>query len=105
MVAGARQVGNSTLVQKVMQGRVVENSYTFDDDLVASVAREDPVNFTHGLRLPVAIDEVQCVPEIVLPIKTVVDRKRHAGEPANGMFLTEFGTNTCFSEYANRDTV
>ncbi len=74
-VKGPRQAGKSTLV-KSLGGR----SYlTMDDLVVLNAARDNPQGFIEGVSGRVTLDEVQRVPEILLPIKRAVDQERHAG--------------------------
>jgi predicted AAA+ superfamily ATPase len=82
VVQGARQVGKTTLVSEIVDdvsGRLV----SFDDEPTRLAAQADPVGFLHqhpdG---PLAIDEVQRVPEMILALKLVVDR-----DPRPGRFL------------------
>lgn len=49
---------------------------------VRRAAAEDPVGFVAGLDLPVAIDEIQRAPELLLEVKRVVDQ-----DPRPGQFL------------------
>jgi predicted AAA+ superfamily ATPase len=52
---------------------------TFDDLTVLSAAKANPKAFIESVEKPVIFDEVQRVPEIFLPIKEVIDKKREAG--------------------------
>lgn len=82
VVQGARQVGKTTLIQRIVDGRGGRLE-SFDDPLTARTAREDPVGFLSSDpdRL-LAIDEIQRVPELILALKYVVDR-----DPRPGRFL------------------
>ena len=73
---GPRQVGKSTLVQQLRPKRAY---ISFDDQNLLDAARNDPISFVQGLPEPVILDEVQRVPELILAIKSVVDRKRTPG--------------------------
>lgn len=81
VVLGARQVGKSTLLEQVAStegaGREI---LTFDDQAVRAAAITDPAGFIAGLRTPVAIDEVQRVPEVMTEIKLRVDRDKTPGQ-------------------------
>lgn len=78
-IQGARQVGKSTLAQRLADdcGGVV---VTLDDDLMRGAAQSDPVGFVdqHPSGLLV-IDEIQRVPDLVLALKVTVDRDRRPG--------------------------
>lgn len=59
-----------------------------DDAAVRQAAQEDPAGFVAHLPKRVVIDEVQRAPEIFLPLKMEVDRKR-----TSGRFLLTGSTN------------
>ncbi len=79
LLTGARQTGKSTLVQHVSATRQAAHVLSFDDLTTLQAARSDPQGFISGLSGPVVIDEVQRVPDVLLPIKAAVDRDRQAG--------------------------
>lgn len=82
-LTGARQTGKSTLVQSLLKSRpssdLPPHILTFDDLTTLGAARRDPQGFIDGLTGTVVIDEIQRVPEILLPIKAAVDRDRRPG--------------------------
>jgi predicted AAA+ superfamily ATPase len=88
VVLGARQVGKSTLVDQIVTTRGSANVRTFDDQATRDTANADPTGFVAGLATPVAIDEVQRVPDVVLAIKQRVDH-----DPAPGQFLLTGSAN------------
>ncbi len=75
---GARQVGKSTLAEKVLRNNGGTARY-LDEGLVRAAATDDPAAFVRhdGLLL---IDEVQRVPDLWLEIKHVVDRDQRPGK-------------------------
>ncbi|QIM16780.1 ATP-binding protein [Leucobacter insecticola] len=79
VISGARQVGKSTLMQQLVQGRETRlvNLDNFGD---RSAAQADPDGFAsqypQGL---LAIDEIQRVPELLTSLKASVDRDRRPG--------------------------
>ena len=73
---GPRQVGKTTLVQRLKPKRAY---ISFDDQTLVSAAKSDPVGFVQGLPATVILDEVQRVPELMPAIKSVVDRSRKPG--------------------------
>lgn len=81
LLIGARQTGKSTLVGELFQAPQRESAQqlTFDDLTTLNAARSDPQGFIAGLTGPVVIDEIQRVPDVLLPIKAAVDRDRRAG--------------------------
>ncbi len=78
VVEGARQVGKSTLVERLLAGRAGARFLTLDDPEVLAAARNDPVTFVNHDGL-LGIDEIQRAPELLLPIKARVDRDRRPG--------------------------
>ncbi|MBF8188503.1 ATP-binding protein [Nonomuraea sp. K274] len=81
VINGARQVGKSTLAERVLRQAPNGVARFLDDPLTRAAAQEDPIRFVdhEGLML---IDEVQRVPDLWLAIKNVVDR-----DPRPGRFL------------------
>ena len=81
VVTGARQVGKTTLIEKMMPGIV---QVTFDDLSARRSAIEEPGAFLQLNQPPVFIDEVQYAPELFPYIKIVLDKSKHKGD----FFLT-----------------
>jgi predicted AAA+ superfamily ATPase len=79
VVLGARQVGKSTLVEQIAQGEPGRLVITLDDEARRRGANEDPTGFVADLDTPVAIDEVQRAPDLLLAIKQSVDRDQRPG--------------------------
>ena len=77
LVTGARQVGKTTMLQHVLPEDF--RYVTLDDPRAGVLAREDPVLFFDANRLPVAVDEVQRVPELFQQVKFLVDQSPEAG--------------------------
>lgn len=76
IVTGPRQVGKTTMLQKLMEG--TERGYVSLDDLnERALAKSDPELFLQLHKPPVLIDEVQYAPELFAYIKMNVD-KNHA---------------------------
>jgi len=78
-INGARQTGKSTLVKAITETAYPASYATFDDINILSGAKSDPKGFIKNISLPVALDEVQRVPELFLPIKAEIDRSRKPG--------------------------
>ena len=77
LVTGARQVGKTTMLQHLLPGDF--RYVTLDDPRAGVLAREDPVLFFDANRLPVAVDEVQRVPELFQQVKFLVDQSPEVG--------------------------
>jgi predicted AAA+ superfamily ATPase len=81
IVLGARQVGKSTLLEQVAASEDAGRELlTLDDQAVRSAATLDPAGFIASLATPVAIDEIQRVPELMTEIKLRVDRDKAPGQ-------------------------
>lgn len=84
LVCGARQVGKSTMLNHIKES---DRKYvTLDDFSARTLAKQDPELFLDTYGTPILIDEIQRVPELLLAIKHVVDKKSLAGIDNNGMF-------------------
>ena len=78
VVTGARQVGKSTFVTKVL-GEACEH-VVFDPIIDVQNAREDPELFLRNQRTPVILDEIQYAPQLVPALKRRVDQERVPGQ-------------------------
>lgn len=79
VIMGARQVGKSTLCQELASDRGFTQR-TLDDRDVREQAISDPEGFLAELGDQGAfIDEVQRAPDLLLSIKSIVDREQRAG--------------------------
>ena len=79
LVTGARQTGKSTLVKHIHENTHFRKYITLDTLGTFNAARTDPEGFIRGLEGPVIIDEIQRIPELLLPIKVAVDSDRSPG--------------------------
>lgn len=77
---GARQAGKSTLARMLADERLPADYITLDDEPVRDLATADPAGFVAGLGRRVVIDEVQRVPELLLAIKSRLDRDDRPGQ-------------------------
>lgn len=78
LVTGPRQIGKTTMLQKLMEG--TERSYVSLDDLnERAMAKNDPELFLQLHQPPVLIDEVQYAPELFTYIKIYVDKYHDPG--------------------------
>lgn len=77
LIAGPRQSGKTTLAADIA-GKEIPY-FTLDDATILTAATEDPVGFLRGLDRAV-IDEIQRAPDLLLAIKSVVDKDKLPGK-------------------------
>lgn len=98
LITGARQTGKTTLVRKISE--IEDYSYvTFDDLFSQGAADGDPIGFVESLKKPAILDEIQCAPKILLPIKKDVDENRKSGRyiltgSANPLVIPQLGDSS-----------
>jgi len=79
LVTGPRQVGKTTMLQKLMEG--TDRGYVSLDDLhERTLAKTDPELFLQLHKPPVLIDEVQYAPELFTYIKIYADKNHSNGD-------------------------
>ncbi len=83
LVAGARQIGKSTIVQDMDREYIV-----MDDITQLEAATHDPQGYIKRIAKPVTIDEIQKAPQLLSAIKLSVDQNR-----VNGDFLLTGSAN------------
>ncbi len=93
LIAGARQVGKTTLSMEIAASDHPMRTLTLDDGPTRAAALEDPIGFLAGLDTPVLIDEIQRAPDLLLEIKQAVDR-----DPTPGRFLLTGSANVLSSK-------
>ncbi len=76
LISGPRQSGKTTLATAIAADEIP--FFTLDDPTVLAAANDDPVGFLRGLDRAV-IDEIQRAPDLMLAIKTEVDRNQIPG--------------------------
>jgi predicted AAA+ superfamily ATPase len=96
LLAGARQVGKTTLAREIGSGPHPMTALTLDDRATLDAASTDPAGFVSGLDGPVLIDEVQRAPDLLLAIKDAVDRDTRPGQ-----YLLTGSTNLLASKRIN----
>lgn len=84
LVTGPRQVGKTTLLQKLAEEQKetgIERKYvTLDDPAARYLAKKDPSLFLQRYTPPVLIDEIQYAPELFPYIKMSVDSSKQKGD-------------------------
>ena len=78
LVTGPRQVGKSTLLEKLAEP--ARKRVSLDNPTLRVLARTDPELFLQRYAPPVLIDEVQYAPELFPYIKIIVDRRKQYGD-------------------------
>lgn len=79
IVTGPRQVGKTTMLQKLMEG--TNRCYVTLDDLnERALAQSDPEMFFQMHKPPILIDEVQYAPQLFTYIKIYADRDKRTGD-------------------------
>ena len=78
LLTGPRQVGKSTLLRNISQGKHLEIS--FDDLIMRYQVKTDPKLFFKNNRPPMLLDEIQYVPELFPYLKMQVDQNRKDGD-------------------------
>jgi uncharacterized protein len=78
VVAGARQVGKSTLLEHALKERA--EFVVFDPVIDVENARRDPELFLDSHSTPIVLDEIQYAPELLGPIKRRIDMNRKPGQ-------------------------
>jgi predicted AAA+ superfamily ATPase len=92
-VAGARQVGKTTLTSDITRTDFPVPSYTLDDGPTREAAVRDPAGFVAALGRPAFIDEIQRAPGLLLELKKAVD-----ADTAPGRFLITGSANVLASQ-------
>lgn len=77
LVAGPRQVGKTTMLEKLTCGM---NYATLDDPILRAGAEEESGTFFKDNPPPVFIDEIQKAPALFEQIKMLLDRERKKGQ-------------------------
>ncbi len=79
LITGPRQVGKTTMLQKLMEG-TGRTYVSLDDFNNRGLAKSDPAMFFQIFKTPIFIDEVQYAPELFTYIKIMIDQNHQAGE-------------------------
>lgn len=81
LITGPRQVGKTTMLQKLVALEGRNRHYVSLDDLnERSLAKSDPAMFFQLHKPPVFIDEVQYAPELFTYVKISIDQNHKAGD-------------------------
>lgn len=78
LLTGPRQVGKTTMLQKLMNG--TDRKYVSLDEFDARSLAKDPAAFFQVYKPPILIDEVQYAPELFSYIKIMVDKTHKKGD-------------------------
>jgi predicted AAA+ superfamily ATPase len=94
-VAGARQVGKTTLTREIAAGEHPMTVLSLDETATRDAALRDPAGFLAALSGATLIDEIQHAPDLLLEIKRAVD-----GDTRPGRFLLTGSANILTSKKA-----
>ncbi|GBC92068.1 hypothetical protein HRbin15_00530 [bacterium HR15] len=78
-IQGARQVGKTTLAQQLLSEGWMKAYFTLDDLATLQGAQQDPKGFVEMLPERCVVDEIQRVPDLMLPLKQRIDAERKPG--------------------------
>src|SRR5215216_1170996 len=94
-VAGARQVGKTTLIRKITGpgGQRPMRELSLDERATRDAANNDPAGFVAGLDGPAFIDEIHRAPDLLLELKRAVD-----DDSAPGRFVITGSANVLASK-------
>ncbi|MBS0185529.1 MAG: ATP-binding protein [Proteobacteria bacterium] len=93
-INGPRQVGKSTLAQKIGEQKFPVSYVTFDNATQLAAATAYPLEFLKGRQEGFLIlDEVQLVPDLFRALKIVIDEARLQGQNINGRYLLTGSAN------------
>lgn len=79
LVIGARQVGKSTVVKQLYDEGIFKSYITLDDISQLEAVTNDPHGFIKNASYPLAIDEIQRVPDLLKAIKKSIDEDKRPG--------------------------
>ena len=74
LLEGPRASGKSTILRMLLDAGDLRSVIDLTDPVIRQSAAADPLGFLEALTPPVAIDEVQLVPDLALAVKRLVDR-------------------------------
>ena len=77
LIAGPRQVGKTTMLEKLTDGI---NYVSLDDPIIKAIAEEESGTFFKDNPPPVFVDEIQKAPALFNQIKLLLDRSRKKGQ-------------------------
>ena len=81
LLTGPRQVGKSTILERLMEPE--RKKVSLDNPTVRLLAKTDPEMFLQRYAPPVLIDEVQYAPELFPYIKILVDERKNPLYPCS----------------------
>jgi predicted AAA+ superfamily ATPase len=79
-VAGARQVGKTTLTRDIAAGEHSMTVVSLDETATRDAALRDPAGFLASFSGATLIDEIQHAPDLLLEIKSAVDKDTRPGQ-------------------------
>jgi predicted AAA+ superfamily ATPase len=80
LIQGARQVGKSTVLEKLKREGYLQDTISLDDLSTLQAAKRDPQGFIKSLPERTGLDEIQRCPELVLALKEKMDQVKKPGQ-------------------------
>jgi predicted AAA+ superfamily ATPase len=74
LVLGPRQIGKSSLLEHHSSGK--RHLINLDNLEIRRRANEDPYLLSQSIRLPAIVDEIQYAPQLLSPLKELIDQKK-----------------------------
>lgn len=79
LLTGGRQTGKSVILTELKKEGVINEIYTLDRLSTLQALTDDPEGFVERAKLPVAFDEIQRYPNIMLVVKRLIDENKRPG--------------------------
>lgn len=95
-VLGIRQCGKSTMLNHILPSGF--HTASVDDVFQANLAESDPFGYIMNHGLPLFIDEAQNAPSLFGAMFRIIEERKKAGQPVNGLFWISGSNKTKLDE-------
>jgi predicted AAA+ superfamily ATPase len=79
LLIGGRQIGKSTILKQLYDEQLINDIYSLDSLSVLESLANDCEGFLQRTPFPVAFDEIQRYPKMMLAIKKIIDEQKRPG--------------------------
>jgi predicted AAA+ superfamily ATPase len=79
LLTGGRQTGKSVILTELKKEGIINEIYTLDRLSTLQALSDDPEGFVERTKLPVAFDEIQRYPNLMLVVKRLIDENKRPG--------------------------